>query len=223
MRSWLSCRCYAAGQWDAAQRNLTQALTLAPQLLEKPKVLLQVFYYHALSAHVKNPVEFMLGLFDHLPASADDLRPYGAEYLSRLYTTLALRSYDHGNIAEAKDKLTKSIELDPTILEQPGNFAKSLGDYALYKSDRAPHVYVDFVFKNLPAGAQQLAHIRSRVLGDVRISCAFQEYSAGHRWSTLIQILTALRYRPQWLRNRGVISILGKSLMGVRPGRMNVG
>jgi tetratricopeptide (TPR) repeat protein len=215
MRCWMSCRCYAAGRWNEAKRNLTESLALRPQLLEHPEDLLQVFYHHALSAHVSDPAEFITGLFDHLPLAADGLWPYRSHLLGQVYAELALRSYGLGDIAEAKDKLAEAITLDPAILDQSEAFAESLCNYAMYQSGSAPHLYVDTVLQNLPDGAQRLVRVRSRVLSNVSIGCAFRDYSAG-RWRLVIrQVLTALRYRPSWLGNRGVVSIFLKSLLNM--------
>jgi glycosyltransferase involved in cell wall biosynthesis len=218
LRLYTSCRYYAAGRWEDAQRNLTEALALRPQLLEHPEDLAQFLYNGALDPHVADPVKFITDMFDHLPPEADVLRPYRSQLLSQVYTRLALQNYGLRNVTEARRQLAEAIALDPTILEQPEAFADSVCHYAMRLPVDSPVLYADAVLQNLPAGAQRLAQVRSHVLSEVSIDCAFQDYFAGRRWLVVRQVLTALRYRPSWLRNRGVVSIFLKSLL-VLPAR----
>jgi hypothetical protein len=74
------------------------------------------------------------------------------------------------------------------------------------------------VLQNLPAGAERLAQVRSRVLGNINIGCAFQDYFAGRHSRVVRQVLTGVRYQPSSLKNRGVVSMFLKSLLG-RPVR----
>lgn len=214
-RFGISCKYYGAGLWDEAQRNLTEALALRPQLLEHPEDLLHLLCNSALSPRVSDPVKFVVGVFEHLPPGADGLRQYRSQLLGQVYGGLALRNYGTGKIAEAKGQLAEAIALDPAMLEQREDFAKLLGHYALRLPVHAPLLYVDTVLQNLPAGAQRLARVRPRVLSDVNIGYAFQDYFAGRRLLVVWRVLTALRYRPSWLRNRGVVSIFLKSLLGL--------
>jgi glycosyltransferase involved in cell wall biosynthesis len=213
LRLYTSYRYYAAGRWEDAQRNLTEALALRPQLLEHPEDLAQFLYNGALDPRVADPVKFITDMFDHLPPEADVLRPYRSQLLSQVYTRLALQNYGLRNITEARQQLAEAIALDPTILEQPEAFADSVCHYAMRLPVDSPVLYADAVLQNLPAGAQRLARVRSHVLSEVSIDCAFQDYFAGRRWLVVRQVLTALRYRPSWLRDRGVVSIFLKSLL----------
>ena len=130
-----------------------------------------------------------------------------------------MRSYGTGNIAQAQSQLTKAIALDPTISERTEDFARLLSYYAVHLPLSAPFLYLDTVLQNLPAQAQGLRQVRTRVLSDVNVKCAFQDYFAGQRGLAARRILTALRYRPAWIRNRGVVSILLRSLLGLMNGR----
>lgn len=217
-RVWIGFRYYAADQWEDAQRNLTEGLSLCPQLLEHPEDLLQILCGDALGARVSDPVKFITDVFDHLPPRATNLRPHRSQALRQVYVGLALRSYRVGDIIRAKDQLIEAIALDPTVLEQTDQFAETLRYNALSLPVDAPLRYVDRVLRNLPAEAQQLKRIRSRVLGDVSVASAFQDYAAGRRDRVIGKVLTALRYCPSWLGNRGVISIFVKSLIGLSNG-----
>jgi hypothetical protein len=150
-------------------------------------------------------------VLDHLPPAADAIRPYRAYLISRIYVGLALRNYGGGKIAEAKHQFADAIALYPAMLRQPEDFARTVCDFAM-RLPVTPHKYVATVLQNLPPEAQRLERVRSRVLSDVNIGRAFEDYHAGRQGLAARRILSALRYRPSWLRNRGVVSVLVRSL-----------
>jgi len=211
-RFWLSWRYYAANRWDDAQRNLAEALTLHPQLLEDRIGFLDTLCNEALDVRVNDPFQFIDGVLDHLPSAADAIRPYRVYLISRVYVGLALHNYGCGRIADAKHQLADAIALYPAMLEQSEDFARTLCDFAM-RLPATPHPYVATVFQNLPPEAHRLERVRSRVLSDVNIGCAFEDYYTGHRGLAARRILSAVRHRPFWLGNRGVVSVLTKSLL----------
>jgi glycosyltransferase involved in cell wall biosynthesis len=214
---WISCRYYLGGYWDEAKRNLKATLTLRPELLQRPEDLLQLFYWDAVSPRVRvhDPIKFINDLFDHLPPIAKPIGQYRSRLLSQVYAGLAMRNYGAGRIAEARHQLSEAIALEPAMLDRPEAFVKSVYDYANRLPFGSPLAYVDTVFQNLPPQAQRLRHVRSRVLGEVNVVCAFQDYFAGHRRRVPRRVLAALRYHPPFIKNRGVISILVKSLLAL--------
>jgi glycosyltransferase involved in cell wall biosynthesis len=213
---WLSWRYYQAGLWDGAQRAFTEALTLYPQLLEQPEqLLLPSLRYGALNIRVADPVGFTINVFDHLPVCAESLKQYRARILSQVYLDLALRNYGVGSVAEAKRQLAEAINLDPSLLKRPEGFIEALCSNATHLPIEAPLQFVDTVLQNLPAGAQPLERVRSQALSGVSIGSAFENYAAGRQRTTIYQVLTALRYCPSWLKNRGVVSIFVRSLLGL--------
>ena len=215
IRFWISCRYYAAGQWDDARRNLTAALALRPQPLKQPKELSRLLGNQALSPRVGDPFQFVTGVLDHLPACADGLQRYRSHILSQIYAGLAMRNYGVGNIADAKSQFTEAIALDPTRFEQTKDFARLLSHSAVHLPVSAPLLYVDTVLRNLPTQAQRLQRVRAHVLSDVNVKLAHQDYSAGRRLRTVRRVLTALRYRLSWIGNRGLVSIFLRSLLGL--------
>jgi glycosyltransferase involved in cell wall biosynthesis len=210
-RLWIGCRYYAAGRWDDARRNLSEAFILHPQLLEDQVEFLQTLCDEALDIRVDDPFRFIDGVLEHLPPAAGAIRPCRPYLLSRVHTGLALRNYSRGNVADAKRQLADAIALYPTMLDQPEEFARALCAFAM-RLPAPPHLYVATVFRNLPAEAQPLKRVQSRVFSDVNIGCAFEDYFAGNHRLAVHRILSALRYHPSWLRNKGVVSVLVKSL-----------
>lgn len=209
---WISWSYYVSGLWDDAQRNLAKAVTLLPHLLEHPQELLESLVGHALSARVSDPVKFMSDVLDHLPPCAAALERFRARLLANIHVGLALRTYAFGDLGEAKREIAEAVVLRPALLEHTEDFARLLRHYAVKLPVSTPSLYVETVLQNLPSGAQRLANVRSRVLSDVLVAHAFEDYHAGHRRNAVPKILRALCYRPSVLRNRGVVSISVRSL-----------
>jgi glycosyltransferase involved in cell wall biosynthesis len=209
---WISWSYYVSGRWNDGQRNLAKALTLLPHLLEHPQELLESLIGHALSVRVSDPAKFVSDVLDHLPPCAASLRQYRARLLANVHVGLALRDYAFGDLEQAKHEIAEAIALNPALLEHTDEFAGLLRHYAVKLPVRAPSLYVETVLQNLPSGAQRLANVRSRVLSDVLVAHAFEDYHAGHRRNAVPKILRALCYRPSVLRNRGVVSISVRSL-----------
>jgi glycosyltransferase involved in cell wall biosynthesis len=214
-RAWISCRYYAASQWDDAQRNLSEALALHLQLRTDPTTLVELFASDALSPRVADPFGFIADVLDHLPPCADGLRQYRSQLLSRIYTELALRNYGAGQISRAQSQVAEAIALDPAGFERMEDFARLLSHCAVYLPIRAPTLYVDTVLQNLPPGAQRLQRVRARVLSEVNVKLARHAYLTD-RWDRAVRrMLTALRYCPSLIKSRVVVSILLKSLIGI--------
>lgn len=209
---WLSCRHYASGQWDDAQRNMAAALARLPYLAHNPEALLNLLRDDALSARVSDPLQFAEDVLTHMPTSARHLSAYRAQLLSRIHVGLALRDFAAERLAEAQAHLTQAVAYDPATCQHGDEFSAVVTHYAMRLPIESPQRFVDTVFHNLPPGAQSLGRLHTHVLGDVSIAGAFEAHAAGRPQQTLAQLLTGLRYRPTWLRNRGVASLLLKSL-----------
>lgn len=208
---WLSCRYYAAGQWEDAQRNLSDALAMHPDLTTHPGAFVELLSHDALGPRVDDPLEFVANVFLHLPPSADGLRQYRSQVLGRTCAGLSLRDYAAGHIAHAKSRFTKAIALYPSILE-PEVFASLLCRYAMHLPVRSPILSADTVLQNLPAQARRLERVRARVLSEMHVKLAHQDHSTGQPGLAVRRILMALCRRPWLIKNRRIVAILLKSL-----------
>jgi hypothetical protein len=164
---------------------------------------------------VSDPVKFVSEVLDHLPPGAASLGQQRTLILSRVHLGLALWNYGLGKTAEAKRQLVDALTLCPSMFEQSEEFAKLLGKYAMRLPVSDPLQYVETVFKDLPAGAQLLKNVKPRVLDEVNLACAFEDYAAGRKRQVVRRVFKAWRSRPSWLRNRGVASIFVRSLPGL--------
>jgi glycosyltransferase involved in cell wall biosynthesis len=208
----VALRNYGFGHLDRGKKQLAETLNLQPQWLEQPENLLSLVRDAALGPYIDEAVEFLAQIFDNLPAAAASLRPSYSRLLSQVYIGLAIRSYGDGKITEAKRQLAQVAALNPKLTGQTEEFKRLLSNYAMDFALSTPIHFIETVFQNLPANAQPLARIRSQVLSEVNIACAFEDYAAGRRRSVIRRILTGLFHQPLGLGNRGVVSIFLKSL-----------
>lgn len=211
-RFWIGCRYYAAGQWADGRRNLEEALAHRPEWSACPVLLAKLLAADALSPRVGDPLLFIAGVLDHLPTGAEVLAGYRSRLLGMVHVGLALRAYGR-DPDDARAYLVQAIQLDSEMLERPAEFADSVQDYALHLPSGEPVEYVQHVLANLPPEAMPLAHVRAEVLSSVNVGQAFEDYAVGRWGSTVRRVWMAVCQRPAWLANRGVVSILARSLV----------
>jgi glycosyltransferase involved in cell wall biosynthesis len=214
---WISCRYYEIGKWEPAQRTLDKAIELRPNMVQPPENLLHHLREEALSAVrlIDNPLDFANLVFDHLPSAAAVLSPYRDAFMSSIHTGLALRAYARGDLAEGRKSLEASFACLPNPGEQAATFSEMLAYYAVNLPIDEPGRFIELIFNYLPPQAEPLKRVRQQVIGDISITQAFLDYSAGRSWNVLQNVLTGTRNRPSWIWNRGVISIFAKSLLNL--------
>jgi hypothetical protein len=205
MHLWLGGRGYATGQWEFGQRHLVQALQAQPSWRGQPETLLPLLRGHALDARVTDPPQFITDLFAHLPDEAEFLRPHHPWLLAYAHLGLALRHQASGNDTAAQAGLAAARQAYPALTHHLDDLAPFLTQYALSLPVEEP---VEFA----AAVLSQLAISARFILGDVALGWAFQAYYASEMRFVPKRVLTAWRYRPALLKNRGSWAILLKSL-----------
>ena len=207
-RFWLSRRYYATHAPEDGERNLAEALRLHPDLLTNRDDFLETLCNEALDVRVSDPLVFVEAVFSHLPAAAKSLEAERGFVLSQVHIGLALRAYAKGNPDAGRTHMQEAFALQD---DQTEHFAKRCAAYAM-RLPVQPTDFVQTVLNQLPPEAISLKTLRSRLMSDVAIACAFEEYFAGQRGKAGRQIMTAALWQPSWLKNKGVLSVLAKSL-----------
>ncbi|MBP7998946.1 MAG: glycosyltransferase [Chloroflexi bacterium] len=211
MHLWLSGRGYATGQWEFGQRHLVEALTWRPDWCQQPETLLPLLRNSALDIRVGDPVQWVKDFFTYLPPIAEMLHLYHAQLLGRVYSELALRAYDQEFWTEARQFLRLAAASDPAFVADDPNFVAMITHHAMRLPLSAPERFVDKVMHHLPDERQLWRRLRPRILSQVHLACAFSAYATGQRRDTIRHVLSACRYGPECLKNRGVITIFLKS------------
>jgi glycosyltransferase involved in cell wall biosynthesis len=217
-RFWFACRYYAARLWDDAQRNLTQALSLDPLMLEKPEIIVEGFYSEAMDERVDDAFAYIQDVYDHLPPTAGAIRPFFRDLQRRIHLGQAFRLYGGKALDKASDYLANTVGLYPEVLRQPEEFVRLAVDNAMCLP-LDPLAYIQTVFSHLPDEARSLVSSKGRVTSSVRVARAFEAYHNRHYRSAIGMMLRALLRQPTRLINRGVAALLVKSLLGWLPVR----
>lgn len=125
---------------------------------------------------------------------------------------LFLRKLNQQDVRHAQRYFVEAIRLSSFTLEDPKAFINSVFDYAKSPEVDDPVAFAKLVMDNLPECGQDLNRFRSHILAGLSILKAFQSYRVGNMPQVRRNVITGLRNDPFLLKNRGVISIFGKSL-----------
>lgn len=203
---------YAAGAWDDAQRNLAAALALQPGWLAEPAALVRRLVDEAFGLRIADPLAFIDGIFTRLPAEAAALAGHHAHAQALTQVGLALRLYNEASLAEARAQIAAAVSTYPPILSQHEAFALLLVQEAMKLPTGDPARFVDTVLRNLPPQARPLQRAGARARSDIHIARAFQDYGSGQYAATIQRTLRSALYRPAVFANRGVVSMLVRSV-----------
>ncbi len=210
-RFWLSRRYYATNSPQDGERNLGEAFRLYPEILANRNDFLEVLCNEALDVRVNDPFAFVEMVFSHLPPAAKPIQDECKFVLSQVHIGLALRAYASDNFEIGRNHIYKAFAL---YADQTEHFAKRCVAYAMRLSLK-PTDFVKTVLDHLPPETASLKTLRSRLMSDVTIASAFEDYFAGQHRRAGRQIVSAIVWQPSWLKNKGVLSVLAKSLPAI--------
>jgi len=145
----------------------------------------------------------------NLPESWEVLRP---QAYSSAYLRAAAQAYLAKDYQQAREDLRQAVALNPELLTGD---AHHLADHFLAWTDLPkvadPLIFLEDIFTNLPEEAAVLRRHRRQHLGSAAIQIAFGSYMSGDYRRTRSAVLYAIKNKPQWIMNRGVLSILMRS------------
>lgn len=207
-RFWLSRRYYATGSPTDGKRNLAEALNLYPGLLTNRDEFLETLCNEALDVRVSDPFAFVEVVFSNLPPNGQSIQSSRSFVESQVHIGLAFRAYAEGNSVIGGNHIRQALNLQPELAEY---FARRCAAAAM-RLPVKPLKFVQSVLEGLPPEAEGLKALRSRLISDVAIAAAFESHFSGRHGEAGRQILNALWYRPAWVKNKGVLSVLGHSI-----------
>ncbi|MCC7354412.1 MAG: glycosyltransferase [Anaerolineae bacterium] len=162
----------------------------------------------------------MLAMFDKfyaqpdLPAEVLALRD--AVY-ANVYLNTAARAYAAGDVEEGKECVARATALDPSLLQgDPPRVLGSLTSFALTPLVNDAETFMDMLVSNLPEGAGLPRYSKRKARGLLHAVNAFEHSRRDERRVAARHALSALLHDPGWLRNRGLLSLVGQA-MGRRP------
>ena len=131
---------------------------------------------------------------------------------SNAYLRAAIQAYHSGEYSEARPALWRAAQLDPRLAANRGEMlAKRLS--ALADSPKVVDK-LDFltgVYRNLPDELLELKQDYKTHLSPAAVELGFNRYHKNDPAGAAAYLQRAVRYKPAWLANRGVLSILLKT------------
>lgn len=161
-------------------------------------------------------LNFLHKLFSN-PQFIKNLSISKEEVFAGYHLALAWQAYDYGFLAEGKQELSHAVELNPKLCERNFEIIQTtITGYAKHYLCIDPINFVRQVFQNLPPSLVHFRRYRREVLGKVWMSRAWVAHPEGRFALARQSVLHAIWYRPSYLKDRGVLSILFQSLLARR-------
>lgn len=133
---------------------------------------------------------------------------------SNAYLRGAAQAYQAADFETAKACLDSAIELRPELLADDASpLAAQFAAWACLPKASDPLGYLETTYDNLPQSLQALARRKDRELGRAAMELAFESYQQGDLETARSASLSAFKHRPGWIRNRGAVSILIRSVL----------
>jgi hypothetical protein len=155
----------------------------------------------------------------NLPASWQAMR--NRAYAATLVRAAA-RAYHAAEIPSAKRDLAEAIRLNSSLLDNNASeLLTHLVAWAYAPMSTDPLDYLERVCANLPDNMAQYRNHCRPYLGQMAIDLAFHAYSHGRPIKTRSLVWRALFYWPKLMTNRGVWSIIARSIYWRSPGLIN--
>jgi len=142
-------------------------------------------------------------------------RAYSNAFLRGAAQSFHAKDYDR-----AQEYLCKAVTLNPELSAHGGQelAARFLAWMEIPKS-ADPVLFLEEIFDHLPDCLATLYRGRRNYLGQLAVQLAFQAYQRKDYRATRLAVLHALRYKPLWVMNRGILAILLRSNLMLRGSR----
>jgi len=159
-------------------------------------------------------------VFASFPAESHVPLGLKSQTLALEYAKAALAHYFYRDCTRGSELLALAVRCAPTIGDSDGLVVEMIHRFAMLvgrvRGDAAAEEFLRDIFDNLPPELSDLRHARRRALGNAHIELAFLYYQRGPHRLVPRHVLAGLYHNPRWFRNRGVLSILLRSLRSTR-------
>ncbi len=155
-------------------------------------------------------------VFPRLDPARYNVAKLKAQAIANELARAAVPNYACGLYDLGCEQLAQAAALDPVTWRDGPNLADMVHNYAVLvaKARGFPQAetFLEAVFTHLPPALKDARHLWRNALGDAHIELGFLARQLGHDDLVRRHMLLGLRYKPEWTRNRGVLSLLGRSL-----------
>ncbi|MBE0411237.1 MAG: glycosyltransferase [Anaerolineales bacterium] len=118
------------------------------------------------------------------------------------------------DFAQAQHHLCEAVRLDPLLSSDEGHhLASKLASLANSPKNPDPPAFLELIYSNLPSEFNALRNQRKSALANFSVEIGFDAHAQGDRVLARSAMLRAIRHQPTWLANRGVTSVLLRTLI----------
>jgi glycosyltransferase involved in cell wall biosynthesis len=189
------------------------------------------FYRFHKSQMVRNPNQMTTATFAVLDKTFNDLylpekwQQMRNQAYSSAHLRAAMQAYYFSDYVAGKTHLSEAVKLYPEVIDNDAQMlAERLAAFADSPKNTSPLKFLEVIYKHLPDNLYVLRHRRNQDMSLAAVQFAFDAYEQGKVAVAIQAFLLAIRYQPKWLTNRGVVSLLARSIilhLFMSPGRVN--
>ena len=143
----------------------------------------------------------------------------------KAYSYAHLRAFASFSTAKdyqkANQHLLEATRLNPDLLsDNAAPLAQRIRSFTVSPKVQDPLDFLRAIYSHLPDELAVLKKHRGRETGQIALQLAFENYRRGDIKKARLYILQAVWNQPEYLKNRGVVSILFRTILGLaRPSR----
>lgn len=181
-------------------------------LVGNPSKLIDTLIYYSIVDDSKPHEQILQRIIDQLPSEFVVPHSQYKWAVARGYFLRGLRAIIWGRIQDGNEHLTRAIELGAQI-DQP-LFTRITAQLLNFEAEFGPDATRD-VIKNLSVHLIRIGgrSLLRRLYGSFLINQAFRSYKVGNYPNTVNTVIKAAAEDPKFLSNRGVLSILFRSII----------
>jgi hypothetical protein len=218
MNTYLYWSYYAFSQdeTELGQSLLREAVRLNPNLIEgQPCELVEFYVYDSASDGSVDMEEHLKKLFGQLPPELAMLSTQLEWAVARGYLVRGAQAILWDRLAEGRRCFARATELGARVDE---SFIQSLTRQLLsYQRAFGTEATEEVIGNLIPCLEDVGSRNGQRLKGSYSINQAFQSFQAGEYARVPGNVMRAVSNDPRFLMNRGVLSILVRSIAGPRP------
>jgi glycosyltransferase involved in cell wall biosynthesis len=133
--------------------------------------------------------------------------------IARDYLHAAMIGFAGKDMAAAQNDLARALTFSPALLEKDEPLQELVQAYTPLKDTEGALAFTASVFDELLPRSRLLARLKSRLLARLHMSEVFSGTNQNQPWRKESHLWAGIRLDPSWLLNRGVLSILGRSVL----------
>jgi glycosyltransferase involved in cell wall biosynthesis len=197
------------------QEYCLSAISKDPTIItDNPTRLIDTLIYYSIVDESKPHEAILQRMIDQLPsklAVPDDQYKWA---VARGYFLRGIRAIIWGRIQDGRDHLTHAIQLEAQI--DQALFTRITAQLLNFEAEFGPDVTRD-VIRDLSIYLERIGgrSLLRRLYGSFFINQAFRSYKVGNYPNTVNTVIKAATEDPKFLSNRGVLSILFRSIIHI--------